>query len=181
MHARILLFLFLASLLGGLAARGNEDEDDGPIVKKMKACKAAGRTVSQGFKQSDKERVIDGATQLIKAMEGLGALYPVKDDEKGAKDFQARADAVTKASQEFIESVKKAKDRDPKAQEQLKDGYMKSVRGACLSCHNEYWLSYECENSKQQEKWTQPKWEEKHCRVCGKPGCGKPVENEEED
>lgn len=178
MNARTLGFLVLASFVAGLLVHGEEAEDS-PVLKKMKAYKAAGRSVGLGFKRADKDRVVDGAAEIVKATDGLGALYPVKDDEAAAKDFQAKADDTAKAAQEFIEKAKAVKATDAKAMADLQDFFAQKVRATCLACHNAYWATFECDSK--HEKWSQPKWEEKRCRVCGKPGCGTPAENEEED
>lgn len=175
----ILLAAASLVLLAGWTAVRAEERSEDPILKIMNGLKSVGRTISLGFARKDKDRVVDGSKELAKAFTGLGELYPVKDDKAGAEDFKKKAEAMTQVAGEFAARAQKVKMEDAKQATELKDFYMDSVRGACIACHNTYWVTYECESKK--ERWTQAKWSPKSCRVCQKPGCGKQVENEEEE
>ncbi len=174
----IVTLAFLVVCAGWTAARAGEEDED-PVHKIMESLKSIGRTISLGFARKDKDRIVDGATQLTKAVKDLGKHYPVKDDEKGAEDFRQKSDALVKAGEDFAARAAKTKIDDAKQASALKDFYMDSVRGQCVACHNTYWVTYECESKK--EKWTQAKWNDKSCPICKKKGCGVQVENEEEE
>lgn len=178
----VLVLVVLGSVRPGLLrtlwAEDSSEPKESPVKAVMKTFKSAGKSVSQGLGKGDRTRVLDGAAKLIAAGKELAPLYPVADDESGKQDFAEKSDALAKAAGEFLAAAEKVDFADPKAVAVLREQYLGWVRPTCVACHNVYWVTYRCQSTN--EKWTQPKWEPMHCRVCGKSGCGVKLDSDGE-